>query len=42
MEVPQLGHGITSPVSPCEDMIKNLSLEAIQLCDREGKIGTAL
>ncbi|KAJ8284819.1 hypothetical protein COCON_G00036690 [Conger conger] len=36
MEVPQLGHGITSPVSPCEDMIKNLSLEAIQLCDREG------
>ncbi|KAK1164613.1 phytanoyl-CoA hydroxylase-interacting protein-like isoform X1 [Acipenser oxyrinchus oxyrinchus] len=36
MEVPRLGHGISSPTSPCENMIKNLSLEAIQLCDREG------
>ncbi|KAJ8396026.1 hypothetical protein AAFF_G00025580 [Aldrovandia affinis] len=36
MEVPRVGLGISSPVSPCEEMIKNLSLEAIQLCDREG------
>ncbi|XP_076154633.1 phytanoyl-CoA hydroxylase-interacting protein-like isoform X1 [Alosa pseudoharengus] len=36
MEVPRMGHSISSPTSPCEDMIKNLSLEAIQLCDREG------
>lgn len=37
MEVPRVEHSISSPTSPCEDMIKNLSLEAIQLCDREGK-----
>ncbi|XP_030631623.1 phytanoyl-CoA hydroxylase-interacting protein-like [Chanos chanos] len=35
MEVPRVGQSI-SPTSPCEDMIKNLSLEAIKLCDREG------
>ncbi|XP_020337519.1 phytanoyl-CoA hydroxylase-interacting protein-like isoform X1 [Oncorhynchus nerka] len=36
MEVPNLGHNLTSPMSPCEGMIKNLSLDAIQLCEREG------
>ncbi|KAJ8250513.1 hypothetical protein COCON_G00224350 [Conger conger] len=36
MEVPSLGHNIGSPTSPCEGMIKNLSLEAIQLCERDG------
>ncbi|XP_026865228.2 phytanoyl-CoA hydroxylase-interacting protein-like isoform X1 [Electrophorus electricus] len=36
MEVPRVGHSISSPTSPCEGMIKNLSLDAIQLCDREG------
>ncbi|MGH0124098.1 UNVERIFIED_CONTAM: hypothetical protein FKN15_018179 [Acipenser sinensis] len=36
MEVPRLGDSISSPTSPCETMVKNLSLEAIQLCDREG------
>ncbi|KAM3863275.1 phytanoyl-CoA hydroxylase-interacting protein-like isoform 2-T2 [Diretmus argenteus] len=37
MEVPGLAHNITSPLSPCEGMIKNLSLDAIQLCERDGK-----
>uniref|UniRef100_A0A671RKS7 Phytanoyl-CoA hydroxylase-interacting protein-like n=2 Tax=Sinocyclocheilus anshuiensis TaxID=1608454 RepID=A0A671RKS7_9TELE len=36
MEVPRVGHSVSSPTSPCEDMIKNLSLDAIQLCEREG------
>ncbi|KAJ8361622.1 hypothetical protein SKAU_G00181470 [Synaphobranchus kaupii] len=37
MDVPSLGHNIGSPTSPCEGgMIKNLSLEAIQLCERDG------
>ncbi|KAJ8248376.1 hypothetical protein GJAV_G00241360 [Gymnothorax javanicus] len=36
MEVPSLGHDIGSPTSPCAGMIKNLSLEAIQLCERDG------
>ncbi|XP_062320265.1 phytanoyl-CoA hydroxylase-interacting protein-like isoform X1 [Osmerus eperlanus] len=36
MEVPSLAHNITSPMSPCEGMLKNLSLDAIQLCEREG------
>lgn len=40
MEVPRLdGSSMSSPTSPCEDVIKNLSLEAIQLCDRDGKSG---
>lgn len=34
-----LAHSINSPTSPCDDMLKNISnLEAIQLCDREGKV----
>lgn len=37
MEVPRLDHTLNSPTSPCEEVIKNLSLEAIQLCDRDGK-----
>lgn len=37
MEVPRLDHSLNSPTSPCEEVIKNLSLEAIQLCDRDGK-----
>lgn len=37
MEVPGLAHNITSPLSPCEGMIKDLSLDAIQLCERDGK-----
>lgn len=37
MEVPRLDHALNSPTSPCEEVIKNLSLEAIQLCDRDGK-----
>lgn len=36
MEVPGLAHNITSPLSPCEGMIKDLSLDAIQLCERDG------
>ncbi|XP_065264522.1 phytanoyl-CoA hydroxylase-interacting protein-like [Emys orbicularis] len=37
MEVPRLDRSsMSSPTSPCEDVIKNLSLEAIQLCDRDG------
>lgn len=39
MEVPRLDHALSSPTSPCEEVIKNLSLEAIQLCDRDGKSG---
>ncbi|KAI2555872.1 phytanoyl-CoA 2-hydroxylase interacting protein like [Homo sapiens] len=35
MEVPRLDHALNSPTSPCEEVIKNLSLEAIQLCDRD-------
>ncbi|KAG7228623.1 hypothetical protein INR49_013309 [Caranx melampygus] len=35
MEVPGLAHNITSPLSPCEGMIKDLSLDAIQLCERD-------
>ncbi|GCC34054.1 phytanoyl-CoA hydroxylase-interacting protein-like [Chiloscyllium punctatum] len=32
-----LAHSLSSPTSPCNDMLKNISsLEAIQLCDREG------
>ncbi|XP_059929630.1 phytanoyl-CoA hydroxylase-interacting protein-like [Gadus macrocephalus] len=36
MEVPGLAHNITSPMSPCEGMIKDLSLDALQLCERDG------
>ncbi|XP_051958454.1 phytanoyl-CoA hydroxylase-interacting protein-like isoform X1 [Xyrauchen texanus] len=36
MEVPGVGHIVSSPTSPCEDMMKNLSLDAIQLCEIEG------
>lgn len=32
-----MAHNITSPLSPCEGMIKDLSLDAIQLCERDGK-----
>lgn len=39
MEAPRLAHTMSSPTSPCEEVIKNLSLEAIQLCDRDGKSG---
>lgn len=39
MEAPRLAHTMGSPTSPCEEVIKNLSLEAIQLCDRDGKPG---
>lgn len=39
MEVPGLAHNISSPLSPCEGMIKDLSLDAIQLCERDGKGG---
>lgn len=39
MEVPRLDRALNSPTSPCEEVIKNLSLEAIQLCDRDGKSG---
>lgn len=42
MEVPRLDHALNSPTSPCEEVIKNLSLEAIQLCDRDGKSGRDL
>lgn len=37
MEVPGLAHNISSPLSPCEGMIKDLSLDAIQLCERDGE-----
>ncbi|XP_010895962.1 phytanoyl-CoA hydroxylase-interacting protein-like isoform X1 [Esox lucius] len=36
MEVPRVEHGTGSPVSPGDDMIKNLSLDALQLTEREG------
>ncbi|XP_051529722.1 phytanoyl-CoA hydroxylase-interacting protein-like isoform X1 [Myxocyprinus asiaticus] len=36
MEVPRVGNSVISPTSPCEDMMKNLSLDAIQLCKGEG------
>lgn len=41
MEVPGLAHSISSPLSPCEGMIKDLSLDALQLCERDGKRGSA-
>lgn len=37
MEVPSLDHNITSPMSPCEDMVNNLSLESLELCERDGR-----
>ncbi|XP_076834193.1 phytanoyl-CoA 2-hydroxylase interacting protein-like a isoform X1 [Brachyhypopomus gauderio] len=37
MEVPDLGHGITGSLSPREGMVKNVSLESLQLCERDGK-----
>lgn len=37
MEVPGLADSISSPLSPCEGMIKDLSLDAIQLCERDGE-----
>lgn len=37
MDVPGLAHSISSPLSPCEGMIKDLSLDAIQLCERDGE-----
>lgn len=36
MEVPSLDHNITSPMSPCEGMVNNLSLESLELCERDG------
>lgn len=36
MEVPGFAHNIGSPLSPCEGMIKDLSLDSIQLCERDG------
>ncbi|KAI5627387.1 phytanoyl-CoA hydroxylase-interacting protein-like isoform X1, partial [Silurus asotus] len=36
MEVPRVARSVSSPTSPCEDVMKNLSLDAMQLCDREG------
>jgi len=41
MEPPRLAHAVGSPTSPCEEVIKNLSLEAIQLCERDGECGSA-
>ncbi|KAM6951790.1 phytanoyl-CoA hydroxylase-interacting protein-like isoform 2-T2 [Aplochiton taeniatus] len=35
MDVPRVEHNTSSPTSPCVDL-KNLSLDNIQLCDREG------
>lgn len=37
MEAPRLAPTMSSPGSPCEEVLKNLSLEAIQLCERDGK-----
>ncbi|MBZ3874047.1 Phytanoyl-CoA hydroxylase-interacting protein-like [Sciurus carolinensis] len=42
MEVPRLDHALNSPTSPCEEVIKNLSLEAIQLCDRDDVLVSAM
>lgn len=36
--MPRRDHPRSSPASPCEDVLKNLSLEAIQLCDRDGEL----
>ncbi|GAA6065478.1 phytanoyl-CoA hydroxylase-interacting protein-like isoform X1, partial [Tachysurus ichikawai] len=35
MDVPRVARSVSSPTSPCEDVMKNLSLDAIHLCDRE-------
>lgn len=37
MEAASLAHGVASPLSPREGMIKNVSLESLQLCERDGK-----
>lgn len=37
MEVPGLAHNLSSPLSPCEGMIKDLSLDSLQLCERDGE-----
>lgn len=37
MEAPRLAPTMSGPGSPCEEVLKNLSLEAIQLCERDGK-----
>lgn len=37
-----MARSVSSPTSPCEDVMKNLSLDAIQLCDREGSSTVAL
>lgn len=42
MEVPGLAHSISGPLSPCEGMIKDLSLDAIQLCERDGEASFSL
>ncbi|TSK14550.1 Phytanoyl-CoA hydroxylase-interacting protein-like [Bagarius yarrelli] len=36
MEVPRVDCSVGSPTSPCEDVMKNLSLDRIQLGNREG------
>lgn len=42
MEVPGLAHNISSPLSPCEGMIKDLSLDSLQLCERDGESALSL
>nr|AAI53388.1 Zgc:158361 protein [Danio rerio] len=37
MEAASLAQGVASPLSPREGMIKNVSLESLQLCERDGK-----
>lgn len=37
-----MAHNITSPLSPCEGMIKDLSLDTLQLCERDGEYGSSL
>lgn len=37
MELPGLAHSISGPLSPCEGMLKDLSLDALQLCERDGE-----
>lgn len=37
-----MAHNITSPLSPCEGMIKDLSLDTLQLCERDGESCSSL
>lgn len=37
MELPGLARSLSGPLSPCEALLKDLSLDAVQLCQRDGE-----